>query len=776
MSGRRDAKFDGRLLVQSSLESRYFESFNFYFAKPVNEIISQSRTPLSILFRDLAYLDNQHESLRRWYTTPESVLRLNNYADFFEEIKKQYYPFVSSHEIMKIMSKRLYRIHKLRQANKTLQPSIDGVERGEGRAHGRRNALPTDNVLKGLNQLSHIIVEYSEDVQPSDHQLNSQMSLQLNPLDRISFESDPHDIYSPDYSSVQINERFSPKVVKLAAFKEKACESYLKLKKDGSSIDDVYKDNIYSKSHKNFMKKDSESTKSRDKLSRDTKRFEITDSRMNATNSGLNAGLDSASNRFHSQLGINKAIEHESRMFNSIKEKFKTMKAEVTSNLLEPHKELNTAFKKKVRHHDEKSRSPMGGEVPKAPSINISDLLVKSQPASKTPKGMNIQNIRLVPKLELNQLNILEEEKSTGSTPLNRSTNRAKSKSVKRRHKKIKTEREGKRLVKNSGLTSKGVVFCDFKLGHIDISGTVQHTDKVQFFSRNKQGLDESISTYIRRILKQKSEDKSKSVKANSNHIANLFYREKMKRLAYEPYATVDEKKSLIPNRDDKTNSSSKFASLKKKPLSTSKQRFFEHSTDAKDKTYRKHNSNTGSQKEGVLLSLSKSKAKIAMPKLNINSDVKNVLYQSIKIDPNLLKSNHSNFASRLHLSHTVRKDTNQRSPDNKSSKEKSSKKKESTVYLTNVKRFANAFDEYSCHPWATPDHESRVRPVSRVVTDRTKSRKKKKSMPKNSSSASLKTAPLTVTGLFKDSALISSRTTKGSSIKPACFRASVKK
>lgn len=468
MAIQRDGKIDGRFLIQSSLESRYFESFNFYFAKPVNEIISQSRTPLSIFYKDLTYLDNQQESLRRWYTTPESVLRLNNYADFFADIKKQYYPYLTSHDIMKVMNKRLYRIHKLRQASKTLQQSAEEGQQGESRADGRRNAIPTDNVLRGLHQQSHIIVEYSEDVQPSDLEMNSQMSMHLNPLDRVSFESRAHDIYSPEYSSVQISERYSPKKVKMAASRDNAYDSYVKLKKEASSIGDVYKDtNLYSKSNKNFNKKDSESTKSREKLSREGKRFEITDGRINAVGASQSNGLDSGTNRFHSQLEINRAIAQEEKMFNSIKEKFKTMKPEMTTKLLEPQKELHTAFKKKQKLADEVEKSPRGGEVPKAPSINISDLLVKSQPASKTPTAIHSHNIRLVPKLELNQLNILEEEKSRGSTPINRSTNRTKSKSIKRRQKNIKTEREGKKPTRQLGLTSKAVRFCDNSKGRV---------------------------------------------------------------------------------------------------------------------------------------------------------------------------------------------------------------------------------------------------------------------------------------------------------------------
>ena len=154
-------RLQSRHLIQANLEHHYFEAFNFYFAKPINEILSNSRTPLAILVKDYSFYDNQHESMRRWYTIPESVLRLNNYAEFFEEIKKQYYPFVSSNEIMKIMNKRLYRIHKLRQNNKTMAPSQEMPEKQASRTDGRRNALPTENILKGLHHQSHIIVEYS---------------------------------------------------------------------------------------------------------------------------------------------------------------------------------------------------------------------------------------------------------------------------------------------------------------------------------------------------------------------------------------------------------------------------------------------------------------------------------------------------------------------------------------------------------------------------------------------------------------------------------------
>ena len=97
-------------LIRESLENKYFESFNFYFAKPVNEILANSRVSQTILFKDYAFLDNRHESMRRWYTTPESVLRLNNYADFFAEIDKKYYAYITSHDTMKIMRHRMARV------------------------------------------------------------------------------------------------------------------------------------------------------------------------------------------------------------------------------------------------------------------------------------------------------------------------------------------------------------------------------------------------------------------------------------------------------------------------------------------------------------------------------------------------------------------------------------------------------------------------------------------------------------------------------------------
>lgn len=47
-------------LILDKLQSKYFEAFNFYFAKPINEILSSvSNTPHVIYYKDFAILDEQ---------------------------------------------------------------------------------------------------------------------------------------------------------------------------------------------------------------------------------------------------------------------------------------------------------------------------------------------------------------------------------------------------------------------------------------------------------------------------------------------------------------------------------------------------------------------------------------------------------------------------------------------------------------------------------------------------------------------------------------------
>jgi hypothetical protein len=49
------------------IHSKYYDKFNFYFAKPINEILAGCSTPHTILFKDLLTFDEHAEYLSQFY-------------------------------------------------------------------------------------------------------------------------------------------------------------------------------------------------------------------------------------------------------------------------------------------------------------------------------------------------------------------------------------------------------------------------------------------------------------------------------------------------------------------------------------------------------------------------------------------------------------------------------------------------------------------------------------------------------------------------------------
>jgi len=55
---------------------RYFDMFNFYFAKPINEILANVSTDHVILFKDLLFYNDDNEYLKRYYKFDEIAPRM----------------------------------------------------------------------------------------------------------------------------------------------------------------------------------------------------------------------------------------------------------------------------------------------------------------------------------------------------------------------------------------------------------------------------------------------------------------------------------------------------------------------------------------------------------------------------------------------------------------------------------------------------------------------------------------------------------------------------
>lgn len=70
------------------LISRYFETFNFYFAKPITEILANVPIDHVILFKDLLFFNDDNEYLKRAYSTEEMPARLKILSDFYASQSK----------------------------------------------------------------------------------------------------------------------------------------------------------------------------------------------------------------------------------------------------------------------------------------------------------------------------------------------------------------------------------------------------------------------------------------------------------------------------------------------------------------------------------------------------------------------------------------------------------------------------------------------------------------------------------------------------------------
>lgn len=46
---------------------RYFEAFNFYFAKPISEILANVSADHVILFKDFLFYNDDNDYLKRYY-------------------------------------------------------------------------------------------------------------------------------------------------------------------------------------------------------------------------------------------------------------------------------------------------------------------------------------------------------------------------------------------------------------------------------------------------------------------------------------------------------------------------------------------------------------------------------------------------------------------------------------------------------------------------------------------------------------------------------------
>jgi len=185
----------GKGWCSQTIKEEYANSFYFYFVKPINSIVAGDPSPQSILYKDYLYWDQNQEIMRRYYTIPETEVRLRNYIASYQEIYDRYPPNLCVIKPFKILVKRTKRfLNQIRREQ----------EEQQAKKSKRRGAM--DNMLPVL--MRPPIYLSSKDFSTSFDQENNTKVQQASHeseglLDKISFNTTVHDIYNPEYSSIQ---------------------------------------------------------------------------------------------------------------------------------------------------------------------------------------------------------------------------------------------------------------------------------------------------------------------------------------------------------------------------------------------------------------------------------------------------------------------------------------------------------------------------------------------------------------------------------------------
>ncbi len=167
-------------LSSQIMYNKYFEAFNFYFSKHINEIIADVDLPHVIMYKDYQYYDKDAEFLKRFYFKEESLPRIFSLTSFYGSIPEgKPNPNLILHDQNSLIVKRNNK-HKNLLVTQTPSES----------EHSQTSTVPKDfdNILGEDNEMI---------VNNSFQQL---LDMQLEYED-VSYESHEHNMYNPSSSS-----------------------------------------------------------------------------------------------------------------------------------------------------------------------------------------------------------------------------------------------------------------------------------------------------------------------------------------------------------------------------------------------------------------------------------------------------------------------------------------------------------------------------------------------------------------------------------------------
>lgn len=196
------------------LEKKYFEAFNFYFAKPVNEILANIGSAHVILFKDYLYYDDEsNEYLKRYYHLEEIKPRVKALTDFYLSSYKPTRPNLIIIDANKIINKRNQKMNKLfanKNSKEILKNNLNFPENDlrVNEELADRDNLFLDNILTSNFERD----EENESNLPmcykyQDEKKESEILPYLDHKEdkrKVSFDSSEHDIYNPKFSQNDI--------------------------------------------------------------------------------------------------------------------------------------------------------------------------------------------------------------------------------------------------------------------------------------------------------------------------------------------------------------------------------------------------------------------------------------------------------------------------------------------------------------------------------------------------------------------------------------------
>ena len=218
-------------LSRELIHNKYYDTFNFYFSKPINEILFNARLPHVILLKDFSYYDDETEYFKRYYKQSEAKPRLENITNFYftltEGAIKLTLPLHAQNEIILKRNEKLNKLllSKLQNLTETAPaqgennptPDANNMLGDQGGANQEELKQDENEKKKAQNQQTEKVHKNSQDMldikehlmkrsnsiakeNPAHPSFYKMLPNNMNLPQEVSYDSIRHDIYDPAFS------------------------------------------------------------------------------------------------------------------------------------------------------------------------------------------------------------------------------------------------------------------------------------------------------------------------------------------------------------------------------------------------------------------------------------------------------------------------------------------------------------------------------------------------------------------------------------------------